>query len=230
MGFPSQEYWNGLPFPFPGSFVTQGRSHISCVAGRFFITEPQGRVSLLCIWKHREAIEHAAGDVWWVLDLEREWFEDWVYLYKRDCVDRLPCGSVDKNLPAIKEMQVWSLGWKDPLEKEMAAHSSILAWETSWTVEPGGLQSIGSQRVGEHLPTKQQWQIISMEALQASVVLSVSNPSVFVWHNQTILTSVSQLGLRLWSCFKTEQQSRIKTMCSLDMLCAFKNPGVTFFF
>jgi len=42
---------------------------------------------------------------------------------------------------------VQSLGWEDPLEKEMATHSSILAWKISWTEEPGGLQSMGSQRV-----------------------------------------------------------------------------------
>jgi len=43
---------------------------------------------------------------------------------------------------------VWSLGWKDPLEEEMATHSSIFAWEIPWTEEPGGLQDMGSQRVG----------------------------------------------------------------------------------
>ena len=52
-----------------------------------------------------------------------------------------------KNLPAVQETQVGSLGWEDPLEKEMAAHSRILAWKISWTEEPGGLQSMGSQRV-----------------------------------------------------------------------------------
>ena len=45
-------------------------------------------------------------------------------------------------------MQVQSLGWEDPLEEGMATHSSILAWETPWTEEPEGLQSVGSQRVG----------------------------------------------------------------------------------
>ena len=50
-----------------------------------------------------------------------------------------------KNLPAVQESRVWSLGWEDPLEKEMATHSSILAWEISWTEEPGGLQSMESQ-------------------------------------------------------------------------------------
>ena len=52
-----------------------------------------------------------------------------------------------KNLPAVQEIQVRSLGWEDPLEKEMATHSNILAWKISWTEEPGGLQSIWSQRV-----------------------------------------------------------------------------------
>ena len=54
-----------------------------------------------------------------------------------------------KNLPAIQETQVRSLGQEDPLEKEMATHSSILAWKIPWVEEPGGLQSMGSQRV-EH--------------------------------------------------------------------------------
>ena len=53
-----------------------------------------------------------------------------------------------KNLPAVQETRVQSLGREDPLEKEMATHSSILAWKISWTEEPGGLQSMGSQRVG----------------------------------------------------------------------------------
>ena len=53
-----------------------------------------------------------------------------------------------KNLPATQETQVQSLGQEDPLEKEMATRSSILAGITPWTEESGGLQSIGSQRVG----------------------------------------------------------------------------------
>ena len=53
-----------------------------------------------------------------------------------------------KRLPAKWETWVRSLGQEDPLEKEMATHSSILAWEIPWTGEPGGLQSTGSQRVG----------------------------------------------------------------------------------
>ena len=52
-----------------------------------------------------------------------------------------------KNPPIMQETWVRSLGWEDPLEKEMVTHSSILAWKIPWTEEPGGLQSTGSQRV-----------------------------------------------------------------------------------
>ena len=57
-------------------------------------------------------------------------------------------GSVVKNPSAIQETRFWSLGWEDPLEEKMATHSSILAWKIPWTDEPGGLQSMGPQRVG----------------------------------------------------------------------------------
>ena len=63
----------------------------------------------------------------------------------------LPGGSAVKNLPAMQETQemwVQSLGWEDPLEEEMATHSSILAWKIPWTEEPDGLQSMDFQRMG----------------------------------------------------------------------------------
>jgi len=53
-----------------------------------------------------------------------------------------------KNPPAVQETWVRSLGWEDPLEEGMATHSNILAWRIPWTEEVGGLQSMGSQRVG----------------------------------------------------------------------------------
>ena len=53
-----------------------------------------------------------------------------------------------KHLPTMQETRVQSLDWEDPLEKEMATHSSILAWEIPWMEEPGRLQSMGLQRVG----------------------------------------------------------------------------------
>ena len=59
-----------------------------------------------------------------------------------------PMDQAVKNPPAMQETRVWSLGWEDPLEKEMATHSSIIVWRILWTEEPGGPQSLGSQRVG----------------------------------------------------------------------------------
>ena len=53
-----------------------------------------------------------------------------------------------KNLPAMQKTWVWFLGREDPLEKEIATHSSVLAWRIPWIEGPGGLQSMGSQRVG----------------------------------------------------------------------------------
>ena len=61
-----------------------------------------------------------------------------------------PVAQIVKNLPAMQETWVQSLGQEDPLEKEMAIHSSILAWRIPWTEESGGLQAMGSQRVGHN--------------------------------------------------------------------------------
>ena len=58
----------------------------------------------------------------------------------------------------MQETRARSLDWEDPLEKEMATHSSILAWEIPWTEEPDWLQAMGSQRVRHNLVTKQQQQ------------------------------------------------------------------------
>ena len=65
-----------------------------------------------------------------------------------------------KNLPAVQETQVLSLGREDPLEEEMAAHSRILAWGIPGTEEPGRLSLWGRKRVGHDLATKQQFSLI----------------------------------------------------------------------
>ena len=62
-----------------------------------------------------------------------------------------PGGSVVNNLPANQGRRVWPLGGEDPLEKETATHSSIVAWEIPWTEEPGRLKSMESQRVGHDI-------------------------------------------------------------------------------
>ena len=69
----------------------------------------------------------------------------------------------------MQEMWVSSLGEEHTLEKEMAAHSSILTWETSWTEEPGGLQLMGLQRVRNNLVTKQFSSVQSFSRVQLSV-------------------------------------------------------------
>ena len=70
-----------------------------------------------------------------------------------------------KNLPAIQELWVWSLGQEDPLEKGMATHSSILAWRIPWTEEPGGLQPVWLQRV------EQDWATNTFTFFTETVVL-----------------------------------------------------------
>ena len=68
-----------------------------------------------------------------------------------------PGSSVVKNLLAMQETRVWSLGQEDPLEKEVATHSSILAWRIPWTEEPGRLSSLELERVRQDWATKQQF-------------------------------------------------------------------------
>ena len=74
-------------------------------------------------------------------------------------------------------MRVRSLGWEDPLEEEMASHSSIFSWETPWTEEPGGLQFRGLQRVGRDLVTEQQQQQRIAWGSQRTVSSSVHGQS-----------------------------------------------------
>ena len=70
-----------------------------------------------------------------------------IYLAVKNVLTSLVAQMI-KRLPTMRETQVRSLGWEDPLEKEMANHSSTLAWKIPWTEEPGRLQSMGSQKVG----------------------------------------------------------------------------------
>ena len=74
-----------------------------------------------------------------------------------------------KNLSAVQETQVQSLGQEDPLEKKMATHSSILAWEILWTEEPGRLQTIRLQSVGHDLATEHHHQSIDLRIISLLV-------------------------------------------------------------
>ena len=71
----------------------------------------------------------------------------------------------------MRETWVWSLGWEDPLQKEMATHSSILAWRIPWKEEPGGPQSMGLQKVGHDWATKEEGEQVYKGASQVTLVL-----------------------------------------------------------
>ena len=97
-----------------------------------------------------------------------------------------------KNLPAMQETQVQSLGWKDPLEKGMTTHSSILAWRIPWTEEPSGLQSMGLQRVGHNWVTNTCFLVFPISANDMAVHSCYlnkfkSHPSFFFSHSTSDL-------------------------------------------
>ena len=89
------------------------------------------------------------GRLTWIL-IWKTW--DYFWRHRKMSLASLVAQAL-KNLPAMKETQVWSLSWKDFLEKRMTMYSSILAWKIPWTEEPGGLQSMGSQGVGHDWAT-----------------------------------------------------------------------------
>ena len=92
-------------------------------------------------------------------------------------------------------MQVPSLGWEDPLEKEMATHSSIPAWGIPWTEEPGGLQSMGWQSAGHDLATKQQQQmpqILHEIYVPCKIILCLSEIQMHLYFYLLNLTTCAQ--------------------------------------
>ena len=92
------------------------------------------------------------------------------------CVLGFPGGSAVKNLPAVQETRVQSLSWEDSLEESRATHSSILAWRIPWTEEPGGLQSMGSQRVRHKRATREGWGVVCVQGSGRRAVLGSARP------------------------------------------------------
>ena len=136
MEFSIQEYWSGFLFLSPGDFpdpvIEPGSPALQADSLPF---EPPGKL----IGKERELLSAHSQSL--LIDdrlLEASIICSWASLVAQ----------MVKNLPAVQETQVQSLGWEDPMEKEMATYSSILAWiiPWTWTKEPGKLQSTGSQR------------------------------------------------------------------------------------
>ena len=145
MEFPRQECWSGLLFPSPGGPPNPGMEPASpispALAGRFFTTEPPGKPSLNNVQS------------WWNFKIYTRGRSPCtqnriLYIYIRPkrllpslVAQRLKC------LAAMWETWVQSLSQEDPLEKERATHSSILARKNPWIEEPGGLKSMRSQKV-----------------------------------------------------------------------------------
>ena len=116
----------------------------------------------------------------------------------------------------MQESWVWSLGGEDPLEKEMATHSSILAWEISWPEEPDGLQFMGSQRVWQDLATKTTkffWKVF----VEKTIFLSLNYPDT-----SGLCPSIRMLYLTVFSTFALEYWN--EAILSLPILLVlFKN-------
>ena len=126
----------------------------------------------------------------------------------------------------MQETLVWSLGWEDPLEKEIATYSCILAWEIPWTEEPGGYSPWGRRRVRYDWVTKQQQQHIFMlhnpvPPHPSNVILSI--PQVYThspWQPllQTLCPHVRPLYARSEISFLCRSCCRLHALCPLDTL------------
>ena len=129
MALSRPEYWSGQLFPSPGNLTNPGiKPRSPALQADSLPAGPPGKPLLLGVFLKAFSV------ICYQLAL------NWGF----------SGGLAVKKLPAVQEMQkvqVWSLGWEDPLEEGMATHSSILAWIIPWTEEPGRLQSLGSQRV-----------------------------------------------------------------------------------
>ena len=140
---PRQEYWGGVLFPSPGDLSDPLLEHASpALADGFFTTEPPMK-PLPCVsvyqGKRRALLmEHIKGNYICLSFLLPRQLQELLLIIMAQWV---------KSLPARRETRVQSLGRKDPLEKEMAIHSSILAWRIPWTGESGGLSSQGHKEL-----------------------------------------------------------------------------------
>ena len=120
------------------------------LAGIFFSTEPPGKPKTT-FWQVYFC---------WNLGLRNS---KWTFKILLTYLGASLVAQTVKHLSTIQETRVQFLGWEDALEKEMAAHSSILAWKIQWTVEPGRLPSMGSQRVGHDWSTSQSFTVTYLE-------------------------------------------------------------------
>ena len=130
MGFSRQEYWSGSPLPSPGDLPDTEFK-------RVFSATPVLKADSLPL-SHQGSPNHN------IVLVKLNCHNVWVSLVAQ----------MVKNLPAMKETWIQSLGWEDPLEEGMATYSSILVWRIQWTEEPGGLQFMGLQSLGHDWAAK----------------------------------------------------------------------------
>ena len=126
----------------------------------------------------------------------------------------------------MKETRVWSLGWEDPLEKEMATHSNIPTWEIPWTEEPGGLQSMALQRVGQDLATEHAHLYVLRATWLCAIWQMLCSPQLLP-PELTVILHVP-LTLAVKSCHITEFQEMkytckwsVKRNCILSTVLSF---------
>ena len=121
----------------------------------------------------------------------------------------------------MRETWVWSLGWEDPLEEEMVTYSSILAWRIPWTEEPGGLPSIGLQRVGHDWVTERthtQWHWAwerNHLKFQVSHPLSMVTCCSPPWSHFSITWMVIRKDVNVWPC---PQRLRFQGLCRATLI------------
>ena len=121
----------------------------------------------------RAAIHGVAKSRTWLSDwTELKVYKWWFDIHTHGVRASLVAQTV-KNLPAMRETQVWSLGLEDPLEKVMATHSSILPWKIQWTEDPGGLQSMGLQRAGHDWVTN-IWRVEMGKVMNMACMFPIS--------------------------------------------------------
>ena len=141
MGFSTQEYWSGLPFFPPGDLLRPGVEPTSPASSAL-------QVDSLLLMSSKET-------VWMCQRYLKPTYSESILIIRfiTVCLRTSPVAQMVKCLSTMRETWVGSLGREDPLEKEMAIHSSTIAWKIPWTEELGGLQSMGSQRVGHDWAT-----------------------------------------------------------------------------
>ena len=144
---------DGVQVTFSDSFVYRALFFTKNVPGNYLYNfKNKNQCKLLrrnktrVIWASSKYRYHPRGLMSQELgEGEREIF---LYLLLLNCLKSSPVAQTVKNLPVVQETWVQSWSWEEPLEKENATHSSILAWRIPWTEGLSGLQSMGSQRVG----------------------------------------------------------------------------------